>query len=235
LSGSLVNDGDRRRVYQYAITPSFDFIQSRKAIGGFAYTRYVTKDSLTFYTSPLQKEVSGYFLWRKAWLQPGLTATYGWGSRTDLQKRVRYIQLLNRRRLGAIITTTNTEESIADFSLTTSLRHTFYWTDLSGKNDYIKFTPMLAFASGTQQYGFNQTTGTYAVTARNSGDVKYNTGNVNLDDKLKFQPLSLTLYLRPEYTIGKFFLQPQLILDYYFPGTENNLTTLFSINTGFLF
>jgi hypothetical protein len=58
---------------------------------------------------------------------------------------------------------------------------------------------------------------------------------VYLDDELKFQPLSLTFYLRSEYSLGKFFIQPQFIVDYYFPASSNNLNTMFSVNAGFIF
>ncbi|MEO5562891.1 MAG: hypothetical protein ABIR18_05635, partial [Chitinophagaceae bacterium] len=236
VSGNLARNPKQYQLYQYYITPSFDFIQSQKWIGGVSYTRYITKDSLGFYTTPLLNEVNAYYLWRKSWVQPGLAINYGWGSRSDVQKRERYIQLLRLRRLGIIGggTTTLTEESISDFSITASVRHSFYWLDISRRNDYLKFTPMLVITSGTQKYGFNQTTGSYAVT-RNSGKVEYNTGNVNLDSKQNFRPLSLTCYLRPEYTLGKFFIQPQVILDYYFPGTEKKFTALFALNGGFMF
>ena len=63
----------------------------------------------------------------------------------------------------------------------------------------------------------------------------YSSENVHLDDQLKFQPLSLTLFLRAEYSIGKFFIQPQFAMDYYFPAKSNNFSTLFSVNTGFMF
>ncbi|MGZ8557634.1 MAG: hypothetical protein ACXWWC_04855, partial [Chitinophagaceae bacterium] len=59
------------------------------------------------------------------------------------------------------------------------------------------------------------------------------TGDVSIDEKLKFQPLSVSLYLRPEYNIGKFFIQPQFILDYYIPA--ENLTALLSLNVGVVF
>jgi hypothetical protein len=129
--------------------------------------------------------------------------------------------------------TTKVEESIADFSIIASLRHTFYWLELSSHDDYIRFTPMLTFSCGTQKFGFNRTTGT--TVNGNVANVQFNRGDVNLDDELKFQPLSLTLYLRPEYNIGKFFIQPQVIIDYYFPAEEKNFTTLFSMSAGFMF
>lgn len=252
VSANIIQGRKDYNLYQYSVTPSFDFIQNRKWAGGLSYTRYITKDSLPFYTTPLQNEVGGYFLWRDGWIQPGLTANYGWGSRSDLEKRqYELTRIILRRRLirntniggsvidtikiiDTIVTKITTRESIADFLLTASIRHTFYWLDVLGTDDCIRFTPMLALSFGTQQFGFNQTTASHVVN-RNAADVQFNRGDVSLDEKLKFQPVSLTLYLRPEYNIGKFFIQPQLMIDYYFPADKNNLTTFFSINAGFMF
>jgi hypothetical protein len=228
LAGYMVNDSQHMNLYQLSFSPSYDYLKDRDFAAGIAYLRYFTKDSLSFYTSPLQNEVNGYFLLRKTWLQPGIAASYGWGSKTEYTKRRRFID-----RLGIYVPViTTTEKSIIDFSVTTSVRHDFYWLNIFSKKDYMRLTPQLAFSSGTQKFGFNQTTGTYGV---NGNNVLYNAGSVNLDNKLRFQPLSLTLYVRPEYSVGKFYIQPQFILDYYFPGKKNNLTTLFSINTGFAF
>lgn len=228
LTGYMIDDSLRLRLYQVSFNPSFDYLRNRNLAAGISYMRYFTRDTLRFYVSPLQNEVNGYFLWRKAWLQPGIAASFGWGSRTEYKKQLRFLQ---RLRIRALIITT-TEESVADFSLTTSVRHNFYWLNIFSAKDFIRFTPQLSFSSGTQKFGFNQTTGTYGATRTN---ILYNAGSVNLDDKLKFQPLSLTLNLRNEYSIGKFFIQPQLIFDYYFPAKDKNLTTLFSVNTGFMF
>lgn len=63
----------------------------------------------------------------------------------------------------------------------------------------------------------------------------YNTENMYLDDKTIFQPLSLTAFMKAEYSIGKVFLQPQLMLDYYFPAEEKNFTTAVLLNAGVIF
>jgi hypothetical protein len=248
-SANIINGQTNHSLYQYSITPSFDFIQSKKWVAGVSYTRHFTKDSLPFYTTPLQNEVAGYYLLREPWLQPGLSLSYGWGGRTDLKQRKDYITVLKIRKwisrngihvvdtlryIDSVYTTITTKQSISDFLLTATLRHTFYWLDVLGKNDCLKFTPMLAFSFGTQKFGFNQTTATTA-TVRNTGNVQFNRGDVNLDQKRDFQPVSLTLYLRPEYSIGKFFIQPQFMIDYYFPAEKDNLTTFFSVNAGFIF
>lgn len=116
-----------------------------------------------------------------------------------------------------------------------SLRHDFYWLNVMGRSDYIRFTPQLAFTSGTQQFGFNQTSNSYLSTVRNGGQVMYNSESVYLADNTSFRPLSLALFLRGEYSFGKFFIQPQFVMDYYFPATEDNFNTLFSLNAGFMF
>jgi hypothetical protein len=251
LAGDMTDDGKSLNLYQYTITPSFDFIQHTKWTGGFSYTRYFTRDDLSFYTTPIQNEVGGYFLLRKGWLQPGVTVSYGWGSRTDVEERIIYIKpLLERKRtrriadilppairdsLLTILVDKIVESGISDFSVSASLRHNFYWLNLSKHNDYIKFTPLLTCSFGSQKFGFNQVS-SYTVRNNNTNTgLRNNVRRVTLDDKEQFQPLSLTLYLKPEYSIGKFFIQPQFILDYYFPAKEDNLTVLFSLNAGFMF
>lgn len=236
IAGNMIDDNKSLNLYQYSISPSFDFIRNKNWIGGASYTRYITKDSLPFYTTPLQNEVNVYYLYRKSWLQPGFNASYGWGSRSDVEKRRKFIRLKRLRRLGAILTTTTrTQEDIADFSLIGSVRHSFYWLEVFHKKDYIRFTPMITFSAGTQQYGFNQTTGTSAITARNTGGVLLNSGNTDLDDTMKFQPLAVIISLKPEYNIGKFFIQPQVILDYYLPRGNDQFTFLYSLNAGLMF
>ena len=116
-----------------------------------------------------------------------------------------------------------------------SVRHDFYWLDVFTYNDHIRLTPQINFTSGTQKFGFNQTSNTYGVTLRNAANVLYSTENIFLDDQIDFQPLSLTMYLRGEYSIGKFFVQPQFALDYYFPADSKNLSSLFSVNLGLVF
>lgn len=231
--GYIVDDGKNMNFYQSGITPSYDYLQNRKFATGISYTRYFTKDSLPFYTTPLQNELYTYFLYRQSWLKPSLAMSYGWGSRSDYMQREELIQDLRLRRRG--FTYINTEETVSDFSLMASVRHDFYWLDIFTLKDHIRFTPQLTFTSGTQKFGFNQSSATYATTIRTGSNILFNSDNVYLDDQINFQPLSLSLYLRGEYSIGKFFLQPQLILDYYFPASSANFNTLFSLNAGFFF
>jgi hypothetical protein len=231
--GYIVNDQTNMNFYQFSIAPSFDYLKNKSLAAGISFTKFITKDSLPFYTTPLQNELYAYFTYRKTWIRPTLAVSYGWGSRSDYTKRESIIQDLRLRRRG--FTYINIKESVRDFSVMASVRHDFYRLDVFNNKDHIRFSPQLAFTSGTQKFGFNQSSSTYATVIRTNSNVLYSTENIYLDDKVKFQPLSLALYLRGEYSIGRFFIQPQFVLDYYFPSTTDNFTGLFSINAGLMF
>lgn len=230
---SLVNDGSSFAPFQYSVTASYDYVKTKKLITGLALTRYFTKADLPFYTSPLQNELYAYFTLRKLWLKPSVAASYGWGSREAYEQREESIKSLLLARRG--YTWINTREQIADMNITASVRHDFYFLNTLFRHDFVRLTPQLAFTSGTQQFGFNQTSNTFAKQRITGRSILYNSQELALDDNLYFQPLSLTGYLKAEYTKGKFFLQPQVIFDYYLPATKNHYTLAYLINGGFVF
>ena len=153
-TGYMINDDKNLNLYQFSVTPAFDYLQNHDLATGLSYTRYFNKDSLPFYTSPLKNEVYAYFTYRKWWVRPMIALSYGWGSRSDYEEREDLIQSLRLRPRG--YTYINTTESVSDFSLLASVRHDFYWLDVMTYNDHIRFTPQVSFTSGTQKFGFNQ-------------------------------------------------------------------------------
>jgi hypothetical protein len=231
-TSTIVHDGSRMNPYQFLVTGSYDYLKSDAFMAGVSGTHFFTKDSLSFYTSPLQNEVNGYFTYKGWWIKPSVSVSYGWGSREEYEEREEYITSLRLRPAG--YTQINTQESINDFSVTASVRRDFYWLDLLGKDYVLRLTPQLMFVSGTQKFGFNQTSSTYA-TKVNGKRVLFDADDVYLDDNVTFQPLSLTAFIKSELSFGKFFVQPQLALDYYFPAKENNLNTGFVFNAGLIF
>ena len=228
----VVNDGTGVNPYQFSVTGCYDYLQNKSFITGLSLTHYITKGDLPFYTSPLQNEVYGYFSYRKLWFKPSVALSYGWGSRDGVEERDEQIQEINLTRNG--FTRINTRESVIDFNLIASVRHDFYFLKCLS-SDYIRITPQISFISGSQQFGFNQTSNTYATVRRTGRSILYNTENVTLDNQFYFQPISLTTFLKTEYAKGKFYFQPQLILDYYLPGTSNNFAAAFLINAGLVF
>ena len=233
VGGNIVNENTGLNPFQLAVTPSYDYIRNMKFVTGLSYSRYITLKTPEFYTTPLLNEVNAYFTWRDTWVQPGISANVGWGTKEEVQTKKKYLDLLRRRRLG-LVSSTTTREEITDFTLTASLRHTFYWLEVGGDKTYLKFTPLLSFSAGTQQYGFN-TTASYAVNTRAANNVYYKTGEYNLNTKGEFEPQSVMLQLRPELVCRKLFVQPQIIFDYFIPATDENFSAFFALNIGLMF
>lgn len=234
-SGFIIENQGRLNLYQYAITPSFDYLRNRAFATGITYTRYFSKDSLPFYVSPLQNEVSAYFTYRKSWLKPSVIMNYAWGNREELKLRLAFIESLWLRKRLLNLLQSRYDRSVNDFSVTATVVHDFYWLQLLGKKDYVRLTPQLLFTSGTQRYGFNQKVNDYSLTKVNRANLLATAREFNLDSRQEFKPLSAAFCLRTEYGIGKFYVQPQVLIDYYFPAKQDNWSTIFSLNAGFNF
>lgn len=230
-AASIIRETTELNAFQFSLTGSYDYLKNRKFITGISFTRFFTKDSLRFYTSPLENTVYAYFTYRGWWLKPTVASNYGWGSRTESYRRSAYLDVLRLNRQ----TTVNTQESVNDFSLLASVRHDFYWLDVLGKNDYFRVTPQLTFVAGTQKFGFNQNSSTYTTVRGTGVNLLTNSEDTYLDNEMVFQPLSLTLVLKTEYSVGKFFIQPQVMLEHYFPGKKNNLSKSYQVNLGLMF
>lgn len=235
-TANVINENEKINPYQFSITPSYDYIKNLDFATGVSYTRHFIKDSLSFYTSPLHNELFGYFSYRKWWVRPSVAVSYGWGSRSAFEEREDFITSLRLRRTG--YTTISSNESISDFSIITSLRHDFYWLEVLTGKDHVRLSPQINFTSGTQKFGFNQSYESYfgpGNRGKGNGNIQYNSDEMELNDEIKFQPLSVSLFLRGEYSIGKMFLQPSFLIGYYLPSTEKPLNTLFSVNAGVMF
>ncbi|MBC7850909.1 MAG: hypothetical protein H7Y31_14300 [Chitinophagaceae bacterium] len=221
----LINE-NKFSFYQFSLTPSYDFI-NKAFSSGFAYTHYFNKDSLQFYTTPINDEVFAYVSYKKWWLRPTVNISYGWGSVTDYKEQ--QYRLLSRRlqQRGNYVVTVKNVESVRDLSLTLSLRKDFDWYDVIGKDDNITLTPVIMANAGTQQYGFNTS---YSYTFN---PVRINSvpGNNNGVDETAFAMQSAGAIIRATYMKGKFLVQPQVLFDYYLQPTESDpLNIVFSLN-----
>lgn len=227
--------------FQYSITGSYDYIRNRKFMTGIAFTRYFTKDSLSFYTSPLQSELYAYFTYRKAWLKPSVNVSYGWGNRSSFEEKEQQITIIKKKKIKIETGTVqiSSVEQVADLSVTASVRHDFFFLHPFGKKDYFRITPQLGLISGTSQFGFNQSinsspmpkgVGQGVVTSEYAASQ-----NTSFESNMKFHPKSIVAFLKTEYSNKFFFVQPQVVVDYYLPEAQNHFSTSFLINAGFVF
>ncbi|SHE69655.1 hypothetical protein SAMN05444008_102303 [Cnuella takakiae] len=230
---------------QYLATVSYDYLKFKRVMTGIAYTRFTRPDSLSYYTSPLKNELSVYGLYRKSWFKPSVSVSYGWGTKTEVTRQAILYKALKQKGKkkqggggpieipGEVVTTTS--ESVSDWMVSLSTRHDFYFFNVLSNKDNFRFSPQLSFTGGTQQYGFNQSTNGYVVKVSDAINKPFLSDQVTLQESTKFQPLAVTAFLRTTYNRGKFFVQPQMALDYYIPTSDQHFTASFALNTGIIF
>lgn len=214
--------------YQYSFSPSFDVIK-KKFSTGIAYTRYITKDSLDFYTTPIQNEVFAYFSYKKWWVRPTLSLSYGWGSKeeSELREAPWRLRLLRNRYYVKNVT------SIRDFSATVSVRKDIDWYSVLAKADNVTLTPIVMLNAGTQTFGFNTS---YSY---NFSPVRANSlpSNKEISDNTQFALQSACFALRGSFIKGRFLLQSQVLFDYFLQDLDDasKLSTVYSITAGISF
>lgn len=219
-------------LYQWSFSPSYDLLK-KKYSTGIAYTRYLSRDSLDFYTTPIKNELFAYFTYKNWWVRPSVSFSYGWGSRTqyDKERAQRLAVLLSQSDNYYVIV--KNEESVRDFSMTLSLRKDIDWFNVISGEDNITFTPAILVNFGTQNFGFN----TSYSYSHNAPELLPNSlpSNNEITSSAEFAPQSTTLLLRGSYLKGKFLLQPQLLLDYGLQSSDKSLRTVFSITAAVTF
>jgi len=226
----VMAEGTKYVPYMGAIIPSYDLIKKNFSTG-ISYSRYLVKDSLNFYTTPINQELYAYITYKKWWLRPTVAVSYGWGSESSFEKRKIQIRK-NRKKTHTVYVTEKSVEQVSDLSFMFSVRKDFNFFEVLSKTDMVCFTPVILLRAGTQQYGFNST---YSYEAPKSVKVNNLPTNNSISDRSRFLPESAALILRASYLKGNWVLQPQFLLDYYLPGTDAPVSTAWALTAGWSF
>ncbi len=227
----MVNDKGNFAPYQYNLTPSFDIIR-KKFSTGVAFTKSFIKDSLSFYTTPLQQEAFVYFTYKDWLIRPSVSVSYGWGTTTSYRERKLIIQKKRLKQARSIYIREKNEESIHDLSVNFSLRKDFNFYSLLNGDDMISLTPVVMLNCGTQQYGFNTS---YDLSRVNLTRINALPSNSSITDRNSFTAQSAAVILRAAYLYKNFMVQPQFVVDYFIPGTTDQLNSAFSISANVTF
>lgn len=223
-----VSQKDGINAYQFSATPSYDYSERRIFSTGAAFTKYFTKKDLAFYTTPIRNEAYGYFNLKRYRVQPGIAVAYGWGSRTEYTHRALDIERLRRIRDSRLIRI-RTDESIRDLSLLLSVKHEFNWFNVFADKDLFTLTPVLLLSSGTQNFGFNTSFHSRSKTVNN-----FLPGNQYITGKTSFDTQSATAIVRADYSVGRFFIQTQVLFDYYLHTADNRFNNALAIVGGII-
>ena len=230
-TGYLIFDNGKINPYQFAISPSYDYFSPLNFTAGISFTRYFTKQNLTYYTTPIRNEVYTYFNYRKWWLSPGVALNYGWGNTTAYNQQEVNSSLRRMHASGKNMIYIRQVESVKDFSMLFSLRHSFEWYKVRSNKDMLTITPAVLLSGGTQNFGLNTS------FSSNSKQISNNLlpANVNVSDKQGFNFQSTTFLLRMNYSLQKFYVSPQLLFDYYLHVSDKRFNSLYSVLFGYNF
>jgi hypothetical protein len=233
-TGFLANLGNSFHFYQYAVTPSYDYISS-KLSAGISYTRYFGKDTSTIDASPYENDFYAYVnIHHNSW-RYGIAAGYATGSFNDklsyADSVYRFSNLLQRYVWVHITKTIESYNQIKDFSLSASLRKDFEWDKVFTKSDNLTASVTAYLVTGASKIKTNTNV---SVLKRKLTLAKFRRSYSSADGNgFQFQSLALSTSLF--YTIGKFNLQPIWFMDYYLQDTENKFSQVFSLTFAYNF
>ncbi len=230
LTGFLTNDSNNSlKLYQTGLSAGYDYF-GEKVSTGFSYTRYLSDKNKYNKKALYQNDFYGYIKRAKGVLQPGLEMGYANGNYKEVDLSTFVLRRpLNPRGDTTITAKDSTINKASYFSLSASVEHDFSFYKVFSQNDELDFVPSLIV-----NFGSDKNTQTHTNKIFDRIRALNNVKKVESNNKFQIQSVAASFDLT--YGVGKFFLQPNLYLDYYLPETTvNRLSTIFSITAGFSF
>lgn len=132
-------------LYQLALSPSYDHI-GEKAMYGISYTYYNKNEQLSSAVTPYDNEVYTYVQFRKSWLRPSLALGWAEGKYQD-------VSTIPLRFNGNNFWIRDTSSvMLNDLSVSASVSHSFSFSEVLGKKDFLLIVPQLSLIGGMQSY-----------------------------------------------------------------------------------
>lgn len=229
----IISENNKTNFYQYALSPSYNYTRGNIADASFSYTRYFIKDIYDPNSSPVQNDFYGNVLFKKPWLKPGISAGYSSGKFHEIIKIDTTVEILNQQ--VHIEYTDSVVIKLSPFSVAGSVEHEFDFYDLFSKKDGLSFTPQLILISGINKYSVHHNSSLANYTSFTKKRIR-RLRHFQSQDNNKYELQSLGLDLDLNYSIGKFYIEPEVYFDYYLPNTnDTRLTQIFNFNIGITF
>jgi hypothetical protein len=212
-------------LYQTGLSAAYDY-SGDKVNAGISYTRYLADKNKYNSKSLYQNDIYGYVKMASGIIQPGLTLGYSNGCYKEVNN-----SKFRRPLIGdTILVKDSTNNKTAYFLVSPSLEHDFFLYNVLSENDELDIVPAIILNAGSDKTTITHINKLYDRLAPNSRLKK--TSNENN----KFQMQSLAFSFDVTYSVGKFFIQPNVYLDYYLPATNaKRLSTIYSVTAGLSF
>ncbi len=212
------------QLYQTGLTAAYDYL-GEKISAGVSYTRFISDQKKYNSKSLYQNDLYGYFKKSSGAIQPGISVGYANGNYKDAS----FTSFILKRPLrGDTLISGNdsTDNKSSYFSVSANIEHDFSIYKVFTEKDELDIVPSLIVNYGSDK---NTQTHTNRIYDRIRGLSKVK----KVDANNKFQLQSVALSLDLTYSVGKFFLQPNVYMDYYLPSTTGKrFSTIYSVTAG---
>lgn len=222
------------QLLQHALTFSYDQTQLEKVQYGVSYTRFLGKKEFVNASSPYDNDLLAYVQIGKGKFRPGVMLGFSGGRYRET------LQYLDSQRIrmpltGQLVTqyfyvNDTSTIRVRDVSFIPYLRYDWV-LDGIGAKDYFNLQPTLLILGSANRV----TVDSKGAVRRRSILSRSRTYSETDSETTSFQFQSIGLQLDATWYIGKFFLNPQVYLDYYLLSSQNKLSALYSVQAGFMF
>lgn len=234
FAGYLLRENSKFNFYQYAISPSYSYSKGKVADALISYIHYFKESNYSASASPFENEVYANLLFKKPFLKPGFSTSYSSGNYTEIVNVDTTI--INGNRLIPIKYIDSANTKVSSFSLSASIEHDFKFYEVLAKNDGLRLTPQFSLISGINNYSVSHTSSAQLYNLYTKRKLKKLRRFQSSTDKGKYEIQSVGLDLDLNYSIGKFYIEPEIYLDYYLPKTDGNaFTQVYNFNIGITF
>ena len=221
----ISNDSANSGLYQTGIIGSYDY-DGDDVKAGVNYTHYISDQKKYNSLSIFQHDFYGYLKSAKGAVRPLFSVGYSSGKYREIATVPFQVFPGGPIRLVR----DSTDNTNSSFTLTGGIEHDFNISKVFDKEDELEIVPSIVINAGQSKLASTHTNASYARFPRFSKRYKNTTQN----EKFQFESVAAALDI--SYSIGKFFFQPSVYVDYYLPSTTSNrLNAIYSIVVGFSF
>ncbi len=224
VTGYITNDSGKTELYQTGATVGYDYVGKKVKAGG-TFTRYFSDMGKYNSKSIYQNDLYAYVKKAAGIIQPVLSLGFSNGK----YKEIDMIKFKRPIIGDTILVKDSTHNTSSYFYTSVGVEHDFYFYGVFAKGDELDFVPAFVVNAGS-----DKTSTTHTNKAYTNRPLLSKRARVASSDKFQLQSIAASFEFT--YSIGKFFLEPTLYLDYYLPSTTaNRFSAIYAVTAGFSF
>jgi hypothetical protein len=230
LTSFFTNENNKLSLYQTGASVGYGY-ESDKISTGISYTRYFGDNKKYNGKSIYQNEVFGYFKYMKPFIQPGVSL--GFANGKFKQYNEFWFQPRDTTKPPVFIKD-SMDNKTNYFSITLTAEHTFEFENIFNKKDGLSINPVIMLNSGSDNLTVTHTSRLAKLLVERFPRLATQQKRTSQSNKLQLQSIASSINFT--YSIGKFYLQPNIYFDYYLPETTGQrFSSIFSLTAGLSF